>query len=190
MKHLLTLFLLLPFTLLQAQYSQPLTRIDIESYEIPSRVIFQPTAQKKFHLFKGIKYEWNTQKTIGLGLLILASLADGVCEAMEFDNRMNFEWKYGVSPTSFAGSESWRRAYKNYDPAQGHKNLWTKHMGAFDLYHALDDGRKLGYISGSICFTIGAKDQDWRGIFIDVVGGLAVTSIAKKTAIDWTRQKP
>lgn len=140
-------------------------------------------------LFSG--YEWNTKKTVGLGILILASLADGIVEGYEFDGRKSFERKYGVKPISYAGSESWRLAYKNNDVFQGHKNAWTKFAGASDLYHHLDDLRKFGYISGGIFITLGSKKGKfkdvWKSHLIDFAVYSVASSVSKSAGMRWVR---
>ena len=173
MKHILTTVLMLTALSLSAQMENAM--LDI------------PDPGKG--LFSG--YEWNTKKTVGLGILILASLADGIVEGYEFDGRKSFERKYGVKPISYAGSESWRLAYKNNNVAQGHKNTWTKFAGASDLYHHLDDLRKFGYISGGIFITLGAKKGKfkdvWKSHLIDFAVYSIASSVSKSAGMRWVR---
>ena len=148
------------------------------------------SAQKP-KLWENVNYEWNNKKTIGITTLILASLADGIVEGYEFDGRKSFERKYGVKPISYAGSESWRLAYKNNDVAQGHKNQWTRFAGASDLYHHLDDFRKFGYISAGICIGIGAKKGKfkdvWKSHLIDFAVYSVASSVSKSAGMKWVR---
>ena len=142
-------------------------------------------------LFSGINYEWNTKKTVGLGILILASLADGIVEGYEFDGRMSLERKFGVDPYGPFGHLSWTNAYIDGNPALGYKNLWTKTMGAWDFYHWMDDLRKFGYISGGIFITLGAKKGKfkdvWKSHLIDFAVYSIASSVSKSAGMRWVR---
>jgi hypothetical protein len=133
------------------------------------------------------KYEWNKTKTIGLTVLVISSIADGLLEGYLIDNRTSLERKLGVGQYSWGGSLSWMTAYKNLDPNQGHKNLWTKHLGAFDFYHNMDDVRKFGYVSAGIVIGIGGAKQSWQAWLIDFLVYSISASFSKRIALDWIR---
>lgn len=164
------IFLLFPF-LLSAQLGPENVLLSIDD-------TYSPYSPKNDFLQLNT-YKWNKQKTIGFSVLIIASIADGLVEGWEFGGRRAWEIKFGVAPRSFWGRNSYLRAFKNFDPAQGPKNIYTKMFGAWDFYHLADDIRKFGYIGGGIMITIGAKGQKWQHILLDAVIYSIGTTLAK-----------
>lgn len=148
-------------------------------------------------LLQAINYKWNYKKTIGLSVIIIASVADGLREGSEFDGWKSFERKFGVKPISYAGSESWLLAYKDHDVTKGFKSKYREWAGAPDLKHHLDDTRKYGYIVAGACFVIGGiskKDkegkrstQSWRAFAIDAIIYSVAASTSKSLAMTWVR---
>ena len=135
------------------------------------------------------QYRITRGKIAGWSAAAVSGAVDGVLEGYEFDGRKSFESKYNVSETGYFGSESWRRAYKNNDPEQGHKNLYSQTFGAWDFYHHADDARKIGYISGGIVIGMsGAKSNSkWWHYAVDFGIGFAVSGATKAAGMYWIR---
>lgn len=135
------------------------------------------------------KYRLGKEKIIGFSVVVIGGFADGVVEGYEFDGRTSFERKWGADPEGFWGSQSWRLAYKNGDPDQGYKNLFTQVYGSPDFYHLADDVRKYSYITGSISVGIGAgrNNTRWWHYALDFGISFAVSGLTKRAGMTWVR---
>ena len=142
------------------------------------------TAQSVFKF----EYKVTKSKAIGWATLIVASAADGMLEGYQFDGRRSFERKYGADPLSWGGSQSWRRAYVNGDPLQGHSSAYAKHLGAWDFYHLADDVRKFGYVGAGLTIGFNFKDQNWKAILLDLIISAIISSGSKRIAMEWVRK--
>jgi len=131
--------------------------------------------------FKIGTYRITNTKLAGWAVLSFAGAIDGIVEGYEFDGRTSIERKYGVSPTSYAGSRSWENAHTD-------GNLYTKYFGAWDFYHNADDARKIGYISGGVLIGIGSRvNIKWWHYAVDVAASFAVSGVAKSAGMFWIR---
>lgn len=134
------------------------------------------------------RYHFGSEKQLGLALVVLGSAADGLVEGYEFDARKSFERKWGVAPSSFFGSESWRKVYRNGNPELGFKSPLHRWYGAVDFYHFADDTRKVGYISGGMLYGKGMQKNTKRWHYLlDVVIVSATASITKSLAMKYIR---
>ena len=135
------------------------------------------------------QYRITRAKIAGWSVAAVSGAIDGVLEGNRFDDNRNFERKFNASKTGYFGSESWRRAYKNNDPEQGYKNLYSQTFGAWDFYHHADDARKIGYIGSGVVIGIsGAKSNSKPWYFLaDFAIGLAVSGVAKAAGMRWIR---
>lgn len=134
------------------------------------------------------RYHFGSEKQLGLALVVLGSAADGLVEGYEFDARKSFERKWGVSPSSFWGSQSWRKVYRSGTPELGFKSPLHKWYGAVDFYHVADDVRFLGYASGGIFYGKGmVKNTKKRHYLLDVVIIAVAASASKSLAMRWVR---
>lgn len=131
--------------------------------------------------FKIKSYPVTHGKVLSWAIAAFSGAVDGVLEGNRFDNNRNFERKFNASKTGYFGSESWRRAYKNNDPEQGYKNLYSQTFGACDFYHHADDARKIGYIGSGVVIGIsGAKSNPkWWNYALDFGIGFAMSSATK-----------
>lgn len=135
-------------------------------------------------LFQAINYEWNSEKTIGLSVIVFSSIVDGVLEGYGFDQRRSFERKYGVAPYSFFGSLS--HLNKN--------NWYARNFGVFDFYHVADDIRTWGGRIGGAVYGAGIVIPmfqnggiNWRHVLIDFLISAIATSGAKRIGMTWVR---
>jgi len=134
-------------------------------------------------------YPMTNGKVLGFIGAAISGAIDGIVEGYEFDGRKSFERKYNVSPTGYFGSESWRLAYKNNDPDQGYKNLYSRTFGANDFYHLADDGKKIGYIGSGITIGIsgGRVNTKWWHYALDFVASFSLSAASKAAGLDWIR---
>lgn len=116
-------------------------------------------------------------------LAVIASLADGMVEGYEFDDRKSFERKFGVAPNSFWGSLSWKNA-----------GTWLeKKIGTFDFYHVADDIRAWFYrFSGA---ALGAwvvlqvlQCAPWYYIALQTILYFVAAMATKRGAMAWIRK--
>lgn len=133
-------------------------------------------------------YRLTNLKIVSIGVTCAGGLVDGILAGYEFDGRTSFERKWGVSPTSFWGSESWKRAYKNNDPSMGFKNNYVKWRGANDFYHVADDMRKMQYLAGGIIIGIGPKtNTKWWHYVVDFGLSYGASAVFKAAGLGWIR---
>lgn len=120
-------------------------------------------------------YKVNNEKVLGWVIIALAAFNDGALERWGFGGRKAFEVKFGVSPDSFFGSESWKAYYEN-------PNVWNKIMGVFDFYHVSDDVRKMGYIAGGVILGRGGAkvNTSLSHYLIDYTVAMAVSGFVKR----------
>lgn len=71
---------------------------------------------------------WDGKQAAIWGLLALSGVAHGVLEAYHADQRI-FEKRNGVAPTSFWGSEAWKRNYVDNNPDNPHKHELIGNIG-------------------------------------------------------------
>lgn len=116
-------------------------------------------------------------------ILALAGLVDGILEGYGFDGRKSFERKFNVKPTSYFGSQSWKRAYKDNNVDLGFKSAFVKWLGAFDFYHYADKTRKLLYIIGGMLIM----NLNYN-FFLLLAGAFVVSGIAKSIGMGWIRK--
>lgn len=120
---------------------------------------------------------------IAIATLCLAGLVDGILEGYGFDGRKSLERKFGVPPTSYFGSQSWKRAYVGNNTDLGFKPGIVKWLGAFDFYHHADDLRKLLYLAGGMLATTLKFN-----FFAVLIGAFLVSGIAKSLGMKWIRK--
>lgn len=120
-------------------------------------------------------YEFGKKKMIGLGMVFMGSVVDGMVEGYEFDGRMSFERKWGVSRYGFWGSMSW----------SGKKVLGQ----TWDFYHVGDDLRKVGYIGGGVVIGLGMRDDNKKvtHFLMDVLVVSVVSMVGKNIGMIWVR---
>ena len=148
-------------------------------YQLPSNVHRPPST--------AYKITWG--KAAGWLTLAVAGFVDGAVEGYEFDGRQAFVRKWNADPNGFWGPDSWRLAYRNGNPDDGYRNLFTRFYGSPDFYHVGDDVRKAGYIGGAVTLGIsGAKqNRKWWHYALDIGIGLAVSSVTKRAGMAWVR---
>lgn len=132
-------------------------------------------------------YRITNSKLLGFAVLGLAGAVDGIVEGNDFRGRTAFEDKFNAKKSGYWGSESWRRAYKNGDPEQGYRNLYTRTFGANDFYHHADDARKIGYISGGVIVGLSGANQKWWHYAVDLGLSFIVSGTCKAAGMFWIR---
>lgn len=96
-----------------------------------------------------------------------------------------FERKWGVSPTSFFGSEAWRRNYWCKDPNNGHKPEYLGNVGR-DFWHTSGFAQKTLLVGGT--FAIGArKKQPLKIRLLNLAIAIGAQSLAANLAYNHYR---
>jgi hypothetical protein len=151
-------------------------------------VFFATTANAQ--LFQIGTYKVTKTKVAGWGITAVGGALDGILEGYAFDGRKSFERKYGVSKYGYFGSESWRNVYIQGNPENGFKSPLHGWAGAWDFYHHADDGRKLGYIGGSIILGIGGAklNNKWWHYAADFTISFAISAAAKSAGMYYIRK--
>lgn len=88
-----------------------------------------------------------------------------------------FELAFGVSPTSFFGSQQWKRKYIDHDG--GERMPKTKLLSVFpynDFWHSSWYVVKAAMIG--CCIWIGNNTDGWKSLIIAFILSVAVTTIA------------
>lgn len=134
----------------------------IYAQEIGSLKIQPPPKPKNHYVLLGV-----------LGLL--SGGADGLRDAVLFHPDAVIS-KLGVSQ-SFWGAESWKRKYKNGDPAQGAKFPGSTGLLVFitDAPHALKFSQNL-FTAGAVAIQITGTKQKW---WVYIVRGLAYWTVQR-----------
>jgi hypothetical protein len=78
--------------------------------------------------------------------------------------------------------------YVNNDPANGYKSDIYRYTGAPDFYHVVDDGRKIGYLTGTFVLGINsAKNEKKLHTAVDFGVSFGIATLAKIAAMWWIR---
>ena len=116
---------------------------------------FKTAPKLKFWDWDGYGETWDGKQLVSWGLLAIAGAAFGTREAYH-RNPYCFEEIYGVSNTSFWGSDAWKRNYQDNNPDLPHKKEYFGNVGR-DVWHTAGAASKVLLVSGT--FTIGARNQ-------------------------------
>ena len=91
---------------------------------------------KRFFDWKSYTVTWDGKQAAIWGLYALSGVAHGIREAYHADPYL-FERRNGVEPTSFWGSDSWKRNYYHNDPDGHHKREFFGNVGR-DVWHTFN----------------------------------------------------
>jgi len=92
---------------------------------------------KRFLDWANYTVSWDGKQWTLFAVAALSGIAHGMRERYHADPYI-FEKRWGVSSTSFWGSDAWKRNYKNNDPEQAHKHEYLGNIGR-DAWHTLDE---------------------------------------------------
>ncbi len=140
-------------------------------------------------LFQIGSYKVTKTKVAGWGITAAGGALDGMLEGYLFDRRTSFERKWGADKNGYWGRYSWRNVYKNGNPDEGFKSDFHRVSGAWDFYHHADDGRKIGYIGGSIVLGIGGAkvNNKWWHYAADFAITFAISAATKSAGMAYIR---
>ena len=118
----------------------------------------------KWHDFKTYRFKGQGKRAVWIGY-VAAGILHGGREAYHAQPNV-FEKRLNAAPSSFFGSEQWKRQYFNRDPEiQAHKpNAFN---GFRDYWHFSGASTKYILIGGA--FTIGASEQPTKYKIIDML---------------------
>jgi len=133
--------------------------------------LYQPE-KLKWYSFKTYKFKGNKKQWVWGGYLI-AGILHGGREAYHAEPNV-FEKRFGVSKTSWFGSEQWRRNYVDLDPAKKHKpNVFNTFR---DYYHFSSTAHTTILVSGAV--IIGTSKQPVKYKVLDTLIAIGIRSAA------------
>jgi hypothetical protein len=108
---------------------------------------------KRFFDWSNYVTTWDGKQAAVWGLFALSGVAHGIREAYHADPYI-FERRNGVAPTSFWGSDAWKRNYIDNDPDKPHKHEMYGNVGR-DVWHTFNQVDLIPL--GTACITMGAR---------------------------------
>ena len=131
-----------------------------------------PEKPLKWYSFKTYKFKGQKKQWVWGGYLI-AGVLHGGREAYHAESTV-FEKRFGVSSTSWFGSEQWRRNYVDLDPSKKHKpNVFNTFR---DYYHFSSTAHTTILVSGAV--IIGTSKQPIKYKVVDTLIAIGIRSAA------------
>jgi len=131
-----------------------------------------PEKPLKWYSFRTYKFKGQKKQWVWGGYLI-AGILHGGREAYHAESTV-FEKHFGVSSTSWFGSEQWRRNYEDLDPTKKHKpNAFNTFR---DYYHFSSTAHTTILVSGAV--IIGTSKQPVKYKVLDTLIGIGLRSAA------------
>jgi len=131
-----------------------------------------PSEKLKWYSFKTYKFKGQKKQWVWGGYLI-AGILHGGREAYHAEPTV-FEKRFGVSSTSWFGSEQWRRNYVDLDPTKKHKpNVFNTFR---DYYHFSSTAHTTILVSGAV--IIGTSKQPVKYKVVDTLIAIGLRSAA------------
>ncbi len=126
----------------------------------------------KWYDFSTYKFKGNKKQWVWGGYLV-AGILHGGREAYHAEPTV-FEKRFGVSSTSWFGSEQWRRNYVDLDPSKKHKpNVFNTFR---DYYHFSSTAHTTILVSGAV--IIGTGKQPIKYKVLDTLIAIGIRSAA------------
>jgi hypothetical protein len=154
--------------------------------------LYQPDiefpASNKLLKIKG--YELTKTKAVGLALVAIGGITNGMLQGYEFDGRMSFERKYNVDPRGYWGSQSWARRYRDFNPAHGLAHPAYKHLPVFDFYHTAQIIHHHSLVTGGIIVGISSAytNKKWWHYGLDLAASTFINSASQSIGLRWIRK--
>ena len=128
-------------------------------------------------------YKWKGNgKRIVWGAYLIAGILHGGREAYHAEPTV-FEKRFNVAPTSFFGSEQWKRNYYNNNPEEKHKpNIGNTFR---DYYHFSSTVHTTFLVGGAV--TIGVSKQSLKHKVFDTAIAVLIRSIAANATYNLLR---
>jgi len=131
-----------------------------------------PEKPLKWYSFRTYKFKGQKKQWVWGGYLI-AGILHGGREAYHAESTV-FEKRFGVSGTSWFGSEQWRRNYVDLDPSKKHKpNAFNTFR---DYYHFSSTAHTTILVSGAV--IIGTSKQPVKYKVVDTLITIGLRSAA------------
>lgn len=126
----------------------------------------------KWHSFRTYKFKGQGKRAVWIGYVAAGALHGGR-EAYHAESTV-FEKRFGVSSTSWFGSEQWRRNYVDFDPSKKHKpNVFNTFR---DYYHFSSTAHTTILVSGAV--IIGTGKQPTKYKVLDTLIAIGLRSAA------------
>ena len=134
--------------------------------------LYAPEKPLKWYDFKTYRFKGNKKQWVWGGYLV-AGVLHGGREAYHAESTV-FEKRFGVSSTSWFGSEQWRRNYEDLDPSKKHKpNVFNTFR---DYYHFSSTAQTTILVSGAV--IIGTSKQPVKYKVVDTLIAIGLRSAA------------
>lgn len=134
--------------------------------------LYKSEAPLKWYSFRTYKFKGQKKQWVWGGYLI-AGVFHGGREAYHAEPNV-FEKRFGVSSTSWFGSEQWRRNYVDFDPSKKHKpNVFNTFR---DYYHFSSTAHTAILVSGAV--LIGTSKQPTKYKIADAAIAIILRSAA------------
>ncbi len=131
-----------------------------------------PEKPLKWYSFRTYKFKGQKKQWVWGGYLV-AGVLHGGREAYHAEPNV-FEKRFGVSSTSWFGSEQWRRNYVDLDPTKKHK---PNALNTFrDYYHFSSTAHTTILVSGAV--IIGTSKQPVKYKVVDTLIAIGLRSAA------------
>jgi len=115
---------------------------------------------KRFLDFGNYTVTWDGKQMTLFAVAAISGIAHGMRESYHADPYI-FEKRWGVSSTSFFGSDAWKRNYYNNDPEQAHKPEWAGNFGR-DVWHTFDEISLIGITAPVTMSAFRAQPKKYR----------------------------
>lgn len=145
--------------------------------EFNTSAYFKENRPKGFFDWKSYPYAVDGKTYAQWGLFAVSGIMWGAREAYHAQPDV-FEKRWGVSETSFWGSDAWRRNYWSNDPQAGHKPQWAGNVGR-DIWHTFGFGSKALLFGGT--FSISKRKQPLKYKIANLLVAALVQSAAAST---------
>lgn len=116
---------------------------------------------------------WDGKQAAVWGLFALSGVAHGIREAYHADPFL-FERRNGVEPTSFWGSDAWKRNYVDNDPDKPHKHELYGNVGR-DIWHTANMFDFVPLATASI--TMGARKHPTKYKIANTLIGVGLRTL-------------
>jgi len=141
-------------------------------------------------LFKIGSYQFTKLKAAGLLGIAVGAIANGAAQGYYYDGGTSFERMFGANPAGFFGSQSWRKRYRDGDPAHGLAHPAYSILPVFDFNHTAQFIANHATYSGGIVLGIGSMkyNRKWWHYALDFSAATATNVLFRAAALNAIRK--
>ena len=141
-------------------------------------------------LFKVGSYPVTKLKVAGLAIIAIGGAANGAAQGYYYDGGTSFERIWGASPNGFWGSQSWRKRYRNGEPALGLAHPAYSILPVFDFNHSAQFIANHATYTGGIVLGIGSMKSNgkWWHYALDFGAATAANVLFRAAVLNAIRK--